>query len=73
MGQPAVPDTTTRAQARDLARLVLRAIEDDESVIRAIVRYLQLRGFQPTPEMPLIDQAFWMLASTLLYPEDGNG
>lgn len=59
MGKPAVPSEVMQERALELARVIWKAIDEDEDITRAVKRYC--RDFdQP------IDEAFWMLAGMLL-------
>lgn len=61
-----LPSATLKAEAKELARRILEADRSDASIVKVVITYLTLTGRESSDRHPLLDQAFWLLASALL-------
>jgi len=56
-----------RSHAKQLAREIQTASRRDTPILRAVIKYMSLIGWGESPEkLPLLDQAFLLLADALL-------
>jgi len=62
----------TSQQAKELARRIVEADEDGESIVKVVIRYMMLTGWEATDRYPLLERAFLILAELIASQEQGR-